>query len=425
MYTGRYTSAYFDWQPLPRNETVLAEVLTAADITAFLVGDTYNLFRDGYHFDRGFTGFEWIRGNGADRWLTHPKDPPLPADPSKLFDVERYLRRYLRNASMRRHEEDYAVARTMRRAAEWLEDNYREGPFFLHVDTFDPHEPWDPPRWYVEMYDPGYEGEEVIAPKYAPADFLTPAELNHCRALYAGEVTLVDTWVGYLLKKVEALGLLENTAIIFTSDHGFYLGEHGWIGKSYIGEEVQHFLPLYEEVAHVPLIVYVPGLKPGRCSALVQPVDLAPTICDLLGVEIPPTVQGHSWVPLLTGEKAKIREFAWSGPAVHHPGRWRPSTITTEEWCLIFNGPVVEPEPHWSVWAVDGNPRREVIPTPETVLGLDVRPKLYYLPSDPGQEQDLFDNYPEVARELHRKYLELLEKLGLPEHVLALRRILH
>jgi arylsulfatase A-like enzyme len=292
-YTGRYTAAYLDWQPLPQNEQVIAEVLGQKDVTTYLVGDTYNLFRDGYNFDRGFTGFEWIRGNGADRWQTNPKSPLLPAPREKLFDVENYLIRYLRNASVRRSEEDYACPRTMRCAARWLERNSRDGPFFLHVDTFNPHEPWDPPRWYVDLYDPGYGGDEIIHPRYDAIDYLTPAELRHCRALYAAEVTMVDAWVGYLLRAIEALGLLENTAIIFTSDHGFYLGEHGWIGKTSIVEDGQHFLPLYEELAHVPLLVYAPGLCPGRTDALVQPVDVAPTIYETMGVEAPDRVQGE------------------------------------------------------------------------------------------------------------------------------------
>ncbi len=422
FYTGRYTSAYLDWQPLPPNETVLAEVLTRAGVTTFLVGDTYNLFRDGYSFDRGFMGFEWIRGNGADRWQTHPKDPPLPPHPEKYFDVERYFKRYLRNIAVRVHEEDYACARTFRCAAEWLEHNYAEGPFFLNIDTFDPHEPWDPPRWYVDMYDPGYEGEEVIHPRYAAADLLTPAELKHCRALYAGEVSLVDTWVGHLLRKVEVLGLLENTAIIFTSDHGFYLGDHGWLSKTFMEGKVQHFLPLYEELCHVPLLVYAPGLKPGRSEALVQPIDVAPTICDLLGVSRPSTFQGESWTPLLSGEREQVREFAWSGPAVHHRGRWRPSTITTQEWSLIFNGPTEQPEPHWSVWAVDGHPRMETIPSESTTPAVTTGPQLYHLPSDPGQERNVFDQRPDVARELHGAYIALLERLGVPEQALELRR---
>jgi arylsulfatase A-like enzyme len=93
----------------------------------------------------------------------------------------------------------------------WLEENVECQPFFLYVDTFDPHEPWDPPQWYVDLYDPGYQGEEVIYPQYAPCDFLSEAEVKHCRALYAGEVTMVDAWVGKLLNRLDDLGLREDT----------------------------------------------------------------------------------------------------------------------------------------------------------------------------------------------------------------------
>ncbi len=62
----------------------------------------------------------------------------------------------------------------------------------MYVDFFDPHEPWDPPRWYVDMYDPGYKGEEVIYPAYGSCGYLTEDELSHIRAMYAGEAMLVD-----------------------------------------------------------------------------------------------------------------------------------------------------------------------------------------------------------------------------------------
>jgi arylsulfatase A-like enzyme len=423
-YTGRYTSAYLDWQPLPPNERVIAEVLGQADITTYLVGDTYNLFRDGYNFDRGFTGFEWIRGNGADRWQSNPKSPTLPAPRDKLFDVENYLIRYLRNASVRGSEEDFASPRTMRRAAEWLRTGGTEAPFFLHVDTFDPHEPWDPPLRYVELYDPGYSGDQIIHPRYDAIDYLTPAELRHCRALYAAEVTMVDTWVGHLLRTVEALGLLDNTVIIFTSDHGFYLGEHGYIGKTSIVEGGQHFLPLYEELAHVPLMVYAPGLRPGRTGALVQPVDIAPTIYELMGVEAPGTTQGESWVTHLRDGVPMKRVFTWSGPAVHHRGRWRPSTITAGDWALIFNGPVDEPAPEWEISAVDGAFRRETVPTSRSSLAEDEQPQLFHLASDPQQQRNVYRQYPEIAKHLHGQYVVLLERLGVPENALELRRVL-
>ena len=106
------------------------------------------------------------------------------------------------------------------------------------MDFFDPHEPWDVPQWYVDMYDPNYAGEVVDYPQYAKwREFLTEDELKHCRALYAAEVTIIDRWVGKIFEKVEDSGLMENTVILFSTDHGFLLGEHGFIGKSLIRGE--------------------------------------------------------------------------------------------------------------------------------------------------------------------------------------------
>lgn len=417
IWTGRYTSAYFDWAPLPRDEIVLSQVLSARDVTTMLIGDTLNLFRDGYYFDRGFHAFHWIRGQASDRYQTDPKVIDVSAVAEASFDPNATLIPHLRSTHDRRHEEEYFPAQTFRDAARWLERNRGTQPFYLHIDTFDPHEPWDPPAWYVERYDPAYEGREIASPKYAPADYLTHAELRHCRALYAGEISLVDTWLGRFLTTVENLGLMETTAIIVTADHGFYLGEHGWIGKSLIDRGVQRFLPLYEEVAHVPLIAYIPGAKPRRSSALVQPVDIAPTVLDLFGIPNPDSMQGHSWKPLLSGQSGEVRDFAWSGPAVHHRGRYRPSTITTAEgWSLIYNGQVEPPLGGREIWAVDGRLREEVLPAhlPE--------PELYYLPEDPKQSRNLFHDRRDVAERIRSGHLDLLERLGVPEESLELRR---
>ena len=97
----------------------------------------------------------------------------------------------MRNNLLRNSEEDYFCAQTMREPEKWLEKNYRK-KFFLYVDAFDPHEPWDPPHYYVDFYDQGYQGEEVIYPVYGPSDYLTEREMRHIRAHYAAEVTLVD-----------------------------------------------------------------------------------------------------------------------------------------------------------------------------------------------------------------------------------------
>ncbi|HDN17847.1 MAG TPA: hypothetical protein ENF41_02195, partial [Candidatus Bathyarchaeota archaeon] len=171
IYTGRYTLTFYDWSPLPRDWTILPQILSEHGYITMMVNNTPHILRDGYNFDRGFSGWVWIRGQENDRYRTHPRHLELPCDPSKLRRVESTLQ-HLRNNYGRRREEDWMPAKTAKAACEWLEENYRED-FFLYIDFFDPHEPWDPPQWYKERFDPGYEGEEVIYPIYGPSDYLS------------------------------------------------------------------------------------------------------------------------------------------------------------------------------------------------------------------------------------------------------------
>jgi len=402
LMTGRFCFAYTDWAPLSPKYPVMAEMLGKAGYVSMFIVDTPHLMNNGYHFDRGFSGWQWIRGQENDRLMTDPVEVRLPCAPAKLRGEARTVTQYLRNVSQRRYEEDYFAPRTMSEAARWLERNRKQDKFLLYVDTFDPHEPWDPPQYYTDLYDPGYQGEEVIYPIYGPANYLTPAELKHMRALYAGEVTMVDRWVGMLLRKVEELGLLDTTAIIFTTDHGFYLGEHGLTGK---------VVMLYEEVTHIPLMVRLPGMRSGfRCGEIVQPADVLPTILELAKVEAPESVQGRSFKPLLEG-KREGRPFAVSSYAIIHapveavtdlrlvnPYEWaklaarlKPSTVSDREWTLICGAG-------------------------------DFPPELYHLPCDPQQAKNVFAENRPIAEGLHRQYVELLETAGTAQEFVAPRR---
>ncbi|MEM2323860.1 MAG: sulfatase, partial [Candidatus Bathyarchaeia archaeon] len=320
LLTGRYTFTYFDWAPLPRDWVTLPIILRKAGYTCMMIADTPHILKDGYNFDRGFDGWIWIRGQENDRYKTSPLDVKLPCSPWKLRSVETTIQ-HIRNNYGRRYEEDWIPAKTALEAVRWLEENYNRR-FFLYVDFFDPHEPWDPPRWYVDMYDPGYEGEEVIYPAYGPCGYLTDKELTHIRAMYAGEATLVDRWVGFLLDKIEELGLLDDTTIIFTSDHGFYLGEHNLIGKSIIMGGYHGLAPLYEEVAHIPLLIRFAdklGLDGGiKIDALVQTPDITATILELAGIEGKSymDIQGESLLPIVRGERRVIRDIAVSTPSL-------------------------------------------------------------------------------------------------------------
>jgi arylsulfatase A-like enzyme len=113
----------------------------------------------------------------------------------------------------------------MRKACQWLELNYQQNPFYLMVDTFDPHEPWNPPEWYIRRFDPeDYDGPEPIYPPYGP-DQMDQRTTQRLNALYRAEACLVDRWIGHLLTQIQNVGLLDNTMVIFMADHGFLLGE--------------------------------------------------------------------------------------------------------------------------------------------------------------------------------------------------------
>jgi arylsulfatase A-like enzyme len=310
-----------------------------------------------------------------------------------------------------KNESDHFAARTMAESAKWLEKNWKHDKFFLYVDTFDPHEPWDPPRKYVDFYDPGYSGEEVTYPAYGPCDYLTSAELKHVRALYAGEATMVDHWVGYLLRKVKKLGLWDKTAIIFTTDHGFYHGEHGLIGKSIITETAHGLAPLYSEVAHIPLMIKVPGVKPHRRDALAQPPDLAPTILEIAGAKTPSAMQGKSLIPILDGETRTLRDIAVSSPSIiHGPVAGQRISVVNKDWYFVYCGQVDEAlknlPPEQETKIVDGFRRLQ------RIMGESPRNELYCIRESPNQQRNVYKENKAVAETLHGKLVTFLKSVG-------------
>jgi arylsulfatase A-like enzyme len=178
----------------------------------------------------------------------------------------------------------------------------------LWLDSFDPHEPWDPPEPYRSMYvDPNYKGKDIIQPIPGPSDYLTDDELQHVRDLYAGKITLCDKWIGWLIDQLKEMGLYDDTMIIFTTDHGEPFGDHGYLKKAQPG--------LYDDLTRIPLIVRHPkGVGAGkRVKALVETTEIFPTVLEAFGVKKPPKAHGESLLPLMSGEKEKIRDYAYMG----------------------------------------------------------------------------------------------------------------
>jgi len=413
VMTGRFTAAYTGWGPLTESEIVVAQILSEAGYATAMITDCPHILENGYHFDRGFEAWEWIRGQESDRWKTSPRQPSHPCDPRKIRNADHIARCHRRAVAHRRYESDTFVAQTITRACEWLEDNYRNHPFFLYVDTFDPHEPWDAPPWYVERYDPGYAGETVDYPLYARTDFLSPSELAHCRALYAAEVTLVDRWIGQLLEKIADLGLMEDTTVILTTDHGFLLGEHGIIGKALISENSMSYIPLYEEINHIPLVVHLPGTRPGTRHAFVQPHDIMPTILDLAGIPIPDGVNGRSFAHVLAGAGDKHRDLVVSAPYL--AAATAVATVRKGNWTAILR-PRLRARPADQLdKAVDGLAKLERVEPGQDEM-------LFDLARDPAQTENLAERNPGILEELRRDLLDYLASVGTSDQIMRLWR---
>jgi arylsulfatase A-like enzyme len=388
FFTGRYMYTIMGWENLPGDAVVMADVLNQSDYTTGLVFDTWHFKDNGYFLDRGFQSWDWVRGQEGDRFRAQPREMPLPASPEKFRSVET-LQQYLRNTAGRQNEADYAIAQTIHRAVAWLEQNMSYGPFYLHVDCFDPHEPWDPPQAYVDLYNPGYVGEQVIYPAYAPPDYLSAAELNHMRALYAAKVTQVDHWLGHFWSELSRLELDNNTVVILFSDHGLLLGEHQAIGKAWSHGGYYEAYPLYQELAHIPLMIRVPGQPPRRSQALAQPADIMPTILDLANADDPGTMHGKSLRSLLEGSNVPVQTTAVASRSLL-------ASLSTKARITVTDG----------VW---------------TLLhgAAHTSSHLYHLHSDPHQMNDLLAQECAQAQALHSQLIDLLHYVNTPPAYVA------
>ena len=204
------------------------------------------------------------------------------------------------------------------RAIDFIEADHGGKPWLMSVNIFDPHEPFDPPRQYLDRFDvatlsgPKFRDSDLAAQaKLSEIDFQHPArrpdEFNAkwIQAAYYAMIELIDDNVGRMLDSLERTGQRDNTIVIFMSDHGEALGDHGLLLKG---------CRFYEGLARAPLIISLPGsfLEGARRQALVELLDVAPTLLDLAGLPIPERMQGISMRNLLVdaGAQDHHRDFA-------------------------------------------------------------------------------------------------------------------
>jgi arylsulfatase A-like enzyme len=402
LSTGRFGFPFRGWQPLGEGDRTWGQMLSEHGIHTQMIWDTPMLGKDNYNYTRGFRGLYFVHSQKGDPWITDTSLPiRMPSQAHKIRSISS-LESYLRNHFHRRLEREFCVGRTITAAADWLETNAKHEPFFLWIDMWDPHEPFDCPWYDYELYgDPAYSGDRLIYPEYGRPTYMTEEEQKDLKALYAGNITLVDRWFGHFMRTVEKLGLLKKTLVIWTTDHGHLFGDHDLQGKP--GAELGN---LYETTTRIPLLVYHPeGLGAGeRIQGIVQPPDILPSILEALELPVAEEIEGNSFWPLVTGSVERINDCAFSsrfpptaGDASYTPVEgavfdgWvgsdrivEASTVTDDQWALIC------------------------APGERTSLLFDIQ-------RDPDQENNVIDQHPDVAERMHRKWIGFLEAHGAPE----------
>jgi arylsulfatase A-like enzyme len=306
------------WSPLDDVSQTFTSALNRAGYwTGYATDNPFIGFSAPYEplrrsFDRfaatgGQLGVSLPPSSVSDRELRHWIHPRID-DPA----IRRRVRKYMANGHYVHDESSSFAARVVGDGARMVEDAPADRPFAVVVDTFQPHEPWTPPRKYLDLYARSRWSREPSFPLYAAVTSYLPrgerhAYLRRMRSLYAAELTMTDHWLGVFLDRLRKTGRHRNTAIVLVGDHGIYLGEHGWTGKISTS--------LHPELIRVPLIVVDPKRRKAgkRSEYFASTHDVGPTLLSMAGVKAPRPMTGTDLSRTFGGRKLPHRPYAYGG----------------------------------------------------------------------------------------------------------------
>jgi arylsulfatase A-like enzyme len=363
------------WTPIADVDSIFTSVLRRAGYWTAYVTDNpflgwslnYKPFRQTFdRFER--QGGEVGRGNPrykvTEHELLHWLHPVIRGDAA----VRERVRLYMANGGYWDDDSRSFAARVCTDAVKVLDDAVRRQPFALVVDTFEPHEPWTPPRAFIDLYgDPDYHGPEPSKPYYAAvSQYIDPSEapavLARMQALYAAELTMTDRWLGVFMERLFQLGLDGDTVIVLVGDHGILLGDYGLTGK----------IPsaLHPALAQVPLVIVDPDRRlAGQASSYFASThDVGPTVLAMAGVRPPRSMDGVDLSPLFHGGRPPERPFAYGGFSNAH-------YLRSERWALMGSN--------------RGNHLR-----------------LFDLKQDPGEHRNVAAQHRTLARRLYRRVVD-------------------
>ncbi len=345
FFTGRYCQNHgvrTNGIPLPETELTLAQVLREAGYRTGILGKLHFLPHSGRDHTKEHPSYGFHTVLVSDepgcypdpyiRWVREvaPEMEQAVRVPVPGVEPRGWARRWVFGAPEELSHTAWVAERTM----EFIREN-RDRPFFAVAGFYLPHSPWNPPQRWLELYPP----KNMPLPKRCAGELDDKPDLFHAlarpwrevsddewremKAYYYACCSFVDHHVGRILDCLRELALLDRTLVVFVSDHGDLLGDHGLVAKNQTN---------YEEVVRVPCIFRLPEYIPAgrRVSDLVEGVDLMPTILDAVGVPVPDGVKGESQWAAICGTGPGTKEAVLIEHRVPH-GR-SVKTLRTKRW---------------------------------------------------------------------------------------------
>jgi arylsulfatase A-like enzyme len=327
LHTGRTLFHLEDCgQSIPDDHTLLGEHLRDAGYTTFGTGKWHN---GASSFHRSFSdGAEIFHGGMADHWNV----PAFDYDPTGKYDAElRWCVNAFTSNELRHEPGDHVNSglhsseMVCGAAIDFIDRHDGDTPFFAYVSFLAPHDPRTMPQEYLDMYDPdeielppnfmgGHpfnNGALHIRDEELAAFPRSPEETRRHIAEYYGMISHLDAQLGRVVTALEEKGILDNTIIVFAGDNGLAVGQHGLFGKQ----------SLYEHSVRVPLILAGPGVPSNeKRDAFVYLLDIYPTLCDLLDLDIPESVDGESFKPIMDDASTCGREQLYLAYTELHRG---------------------------------------------------------------------------------------------------------
>lgn len=317
LHTGRPNLLHRSWGPIEPFDDSMPELLSQAGIHTHLSTDHFHYTQDGgatYH--ERYSSWEVFRGQENDKWKgSAEKHDPEEFAPT-IFGVDR-LQGTIRgmrqragwqnliNRAQTSGEADYPQTHTFDAGLQFLEENVGRDNWFLQIETFDPHEPFDVPDSFNRNW---FDPDAQSIPDWPPYSVVTESRefVQDVRKRYYGLMQFCDKSLGRVLDFMDEHDMWKDTMLIVNTDHGFFNGEHAWWGKGP--------MPDYQELVHTPFFLWDPRCAAAgvRRSSLIQTVDIAPTLLDYFGVEIPRDMTGKPLADAAASD-APVHEYVVMG----------------------------------------------------------------------------------------------------------------